>query len=65
MQLLATFMKTQNYWRNNMILELGLKILFVILLTITAIRIVKADQHKQNMLKSMIKDTKEKNKDAR
>lgn len=48
-----------------MSLELGLKILFVILLMITAIRIVKVDQHKQDMLEKMIKDTKEENKDAR
>lgn len=48
-----------------MSLELGLKILFVILLMITAIRIVKADQHKQDMLEKIVKDTKEENKDAR
>lgn len=48
-----------------MILELGLKILFVILLTITAIRIIKANQHKQDMLEKMIKDIEEKSKDAR
>lgn len=27
--------------------------------------LVKADQHKQDMLEKMIKDTKEENKDAR
>lgn len=64
-QLSATFTKTQNCWRNNMILELGLKILFVILLIVVAIRIIKADQHKQDMLEKIIKDTKKENKDAR
>lgn len=48
-----------------MILELGLKILFVILLIVVAIRIIKADQHKQDMLEKIIKDTKKENKDAR
>lgn len=48
-----------------MLLEIALKILFVILLIIVAIRIVKADQHKQNMLEEMIPDEKKENKDAR
>lgn len=48
-----------------MFLEIVLKILFVILLTIVAIRLIKADQHRQDMLEKMIKDTKKENKDAR
>lgn len=48
-----------------MLLEIVLKVLFVILLIIATIRIIKDDQHKQDMLEKMIKDIEEKNKDAR
>lgn len=48
-----------------MLLEIVLKVLFVILLIIAAIRIIKADQHKQDMLEKMIKDIEGKSKDAR